>query len=123
MAKAAALILRTLDRHMSNRGALRLMGGASLTLAYALSANVSETVPIVKMTHKPRPFRPSAAKNAESSMSTTAAHSRRRASNSSPGVHRGIACALATARPNWKESSQSSTAPERSQAEVSSSEG
>lgn len=36
MAKAPALILSTLDKHMGAKGTLRLMGGASLVLAYDL---------------------------------------------------------------------------------------
>jgi hypothetical protein len=36
MAQAVELILKTLDRYMSQRGTIRLMGGAALTLAYDL---------------------------------------------------------------------------------------
>jgi hypothetical protein len=36
MAQAPALILRTLDKHMTGSATLRVMGGASMTLAYGL---------------------------------------------------------------------------------------
>jgi hypothetical protein len=36
VAKAAEVILRVLDKHLTGRATLRLMGGAALTLAYGL---------------------------------------------------------------------------------------